>query len=412
MEARRLVGLVLGAVLAALVLGCGSASSSGPAKSYPAFKPDIAQITNHGGPLLTSAKIVTVTWTVDPNEGALEDFGDKLGASSYWKTVVGEYGVGPATSGPANHVRISTAPPATIETKALETWLVAQVTDPATSGWPAWDPATLYVVYVPTATKLTSVGVDTCSLYKSLHADVEATSANQDITYVVIDENCNGSRAVLDAATDSASHEISEDVTNPHPFSAPAVIGFDPTHLAWSMVAGTLDDEIGDTCESFADAFFAGPADLPYSLQRMWSNASAAAGHSPCAPQSTEPYFNVTPLAMETVSVLVGATPTAVTALGYQIPVGSSKAFDVGYYSDAPTGYWDVAAVEGNGLKPATTSLLTIGLAKGVGLNGDKDTVTVAVNSAPSAGNAVLMTLVSSAPGHTSHYLPILIGAY
>jgi hypothetical protein len=398
------------AVLAACGSGSSTPASQGP---YPAFTPNIGQIINHGGPLLTSAKIVTVTWTADPNESSLEDFDDKLGGSSFWKTILSGYGIGPATSGAANHVRVKTAPPASIEDTDLETWLVQQVTDPAKSGWPAWDSQTVYVVYVSTSTKLTTLGADACSSYASLHAEV-AVGQNW-ATYVFVDENCNGSRSVLDGATGAASHEIAEAATNPHPFTKPAIIGFDAAHLAWG--SDGLDGEIGDVCQIFTDAFYEGPSDLPYLLQRLWSNTSAAAGHNPCVPQSTEPYFNVTPLDLESLMIEVGTAQTPATPLGYRVPVGTRKTFNVGYYSDAPTGYWDIKVVEGDGLTTPSSSHLTLSVASGAaGLNGDQGAITVEANSAPSGGNslghAVLMTVVSSAPGHTTHYMPILIGTY
>jgi hypothetical protein len=372
--------------------------------------PDIGKIIDQGGMLLTSPKIVTVTWTADPNEAALEDFGDKLGASAYWQEVVSEYGVGPATSGAANHVRVTAPPPATIEVTDLETWFAKQVQDPAKSGWPAWDPQTTYVVYVPTATHLTSGGVDTCQAHASLHSEVQVGS--QAVTYVFIDEACNGSLSVLDGATSAAAHEIIENVTNPYPYSGKAYIGFDAAHLAWGLMGGGQDDEIGDICESYTDAVFTGGADLPYALQRMWSNASASAGHSPCIPQSSEPYFNVTPLNQEMLNVTVGIAQTPATALGYRVPVGTSKTFDVAYYSDAPTGLWNLTAVEGDGVTAPTSSHVTLSVAGGQGANGKDDQVTVTVSSPPDGGTAILVTLVSSAQGHTTHYFPILIGAY
>lgn len=265
-------------------------------------------------------------------------------------------------------------------------------------------------MYVPTATHLTSGGVDTCSLHASLHSEVDVgTNA---VTYVFIDESCNGSRSVLDAATSAASHEIVEDVTNPYPYSGQAFIGFNPPHLAWSMLGGQQDVEIGDICENLSDAVFGGTSNLPYALQRVWSNSSAAAGHSPCIPQSTEPYFNVTPVSQETLNVLVGAAQAPATALGYHVSVGSTKTFDVGYYSDAPTGLWYLTAVEGDGVTPPSSSHVTLSVTGGTGANGDTDTVRVTVDAAPDAGSALLVTLVSSAQGHTTHYFPVLIGTY
>lgn len=232
------------------------------------------------------------------------------------------------------------------------------------------------------------------------------------VTYVFIDEACNGPLSVLDGATSAAAHEIIEDVTNPFPYSGKAYIGFDDAHLAWALLDGQQDDEIGDTCENLADAVFTGPAELPYALQRMWSNSSASAGHSPCVPQSTEPYFNVTPLAQETLNVLVGVAQTPAAALGYEVPVGSTKTFGVSYYSDAPTGLWNLTAVEGDGIHAPSASHVTLGVKTGQGANGLQDQVTVTVTALPDGGNAILVTLVSSAQGHTTHYFPVLIGVY
>ncbi len=410
--ARARDNLALGAL--ALVLagaaGCGSKGSAASG-TYPAFEPDVAQVTNHGGAILSAAKIVTVTWAADPNQADLETFGDELGASSYWKTTVGEYGAGTAASGPANHVRIGTAPPTTMADTDFETFVSQQVSGAPTSGWPAYDPQTLYVLYVPATTLITSDGADLCTTRGSLHDDIPVGN-DPHVPFVVVDEHC--SNGDLGGITTDASHEIAEAVTNPHSLSDTAVVGFDSAHLAWRLLAGN-DEEIGDVCESYSDASFKGSTDLPYSLQRLWSNASAAAGHSPCVPQSSEPYYNVTPLSLEMLSVTVGSSTTPEAALGYEVPVGSTKTFEVGYYSDAPTRRWSIQAAEGDGMHPVSGSpRLTLSVAKGTGQNGDKDTVSVTVNGggAAATGNAILVTIVSSAPGHTTHTMPVLIGAY
>ena len=243
----------------------------------PGFKADVGQIVQNGGPVVKSPKIVTVTWNADPNQAALEAFGDALGGSSYWAAVVGEYGVGAAMSGAANHAHVSTAPPATQDNSALETWIGQQIQGAPGTGWPAADASTIYAIYVPTGMILSSPG--------PYHGEL-AVGANAHVPYVVIDENDTGGRPALDAATRNASHEIAETATNPHNFSDLGVVGFDGTHIAWQMMAS--DSEIGDVCETNPDADFKGGADLPYLLQRLWSNKSASAGHSPCVPASAD----------------------------------------------------------------------------------------------------------------------------
>jgi hypothetical protein len=398
-----------------LFVGCGSgASSSSPADDagttgafVPAFKPDVGQIVSNGGPIIAAPKIVTVTWNADPNQAALETFGDKLGASSYWKATTAEYGIGAATSGAANHVRISTPPPATQDASLLDAWVVEQLSDTAASGWPPWDASTIYVVYIPTATKLTPSG--------ATHFEVQV-GTNPHVPYALIDENGdgagNGGKSSLDVATENAAHEIAEVATNPHLFSDLGIVGFDAKHVAWQM--SISDAELGDICELNSDATFGGGADLPFSLQRLWSNKSAVAGHNPCLPAPPEPYYNVTPLDLETVSVFVDTAATAQEGWGYRIPIGTTKTIKLGFFSDQPmTTPWTITAVEGNWFSPSSNKRLTIAIEKASGKNGDTGAVTVTANSqSTGAGNAVLMTVTAQAPGLPAHSMPILIGTY
>ncbi len=397
-------------------LGCGSSSSGsngngssgGGSGTYPAFVPDVAQLVNQGGPQLKSAKLVTVTWSVDPNAAAFEDFDDKLGASSYWTETLQQYGVGPATSGSANHVRLSTAPMATLDVLDLETWLGTQIQSGA-AGWPARDAETLYVVWVPPATKLTASGVDACMGNQgTYHSEVAVGSEN--VPYVFVDEACNGSQPLVDVATETGGHAIAEAVTDPHPGTAPAVYGFDAAHIAWLAWAGP-GAEVADVCVRFSDAYFKSASGLPYSVQRLWSNVAAKAGHDPCGPSSPGPYYNVGPQNQQMLStVVLGASMKAVKGLGYDVPVGTTKTFDVGYFSDAALpGPITLKAVEGDGMNAPTTSVLTLSVAKGSGQNGDKDTVTVTVNPGNAAGNAFLMTLVTNVQGLPTHYTPVVV---
>jgi hypothetical protein len=386
--------------------GADSAADGSSASGYPAFKPDVGQLRLNGGPLVTAPKIVTVTWTVDTNAAAIEAFGDKLGASAYWSSTLAEYGIGAATSGPTNHVHVTTAPPATSTTDELETWLVTQLSNIAASGWPAYDASTIYVVYVPTATQLTPSG--------PYHSET-AVGANAHVPFVVIDENAHGTASVIDAVTAAAAHEIAETATNPRVLSSGSDLGlvdFDAPHIAWQMSTG--DAELGDLCEGRDDSTFKGPADFPVSLQRLWSNKSAAAGHNPCIPLGADPYYNVTPLDLETVSVFVDTDQSASTGLGYKIAIGAKKTIKVGFYSDAPVpGPWTITAVEGNYFSPATNHRLTIAVTKGSGSNGDMGTIDVTANEQSlGAGNAVLMTVTSQAAGLPAHTVPILIGTY
>jgi hypothetical protein len=47
---------------------------------------------------------------------------------------------------------------------------------------------------------------------------------------------------------------------------------------------------VGDLCECFDEVYLQGGSDEPYMLCRLWSNASAAAGHDPCVPAPGSAY--------------------------------------------------------------------------------------------------------------------------
>lgn len=388
-----------------------SNSGDGGVPGYPAFVPDIGRISNQGGTVLTSPKIVSVTWSTDTNASSLQDFGDKIGASSYWKAIAGEYGVGAATSGMANHVVITTPSPNPWDDQAIESWIIQQLTDTATSKWPSPDAQTVYIVYTPPGVKVTSSGQDACQTYSGYHSEVTVGS-NAHVLYGLVVGECNGPDTVLNAATETSAHEIVEAATDPHTNSDLAYTQFDNAHWAWEMFQQN-QDEVADACENYNESYYMEGADLPYYVQRSWSNASAIAGHDPCVPAVKAPYFNVTQLNPDAISVVVDPQATKPLATtGYHIPVGQTKTFSVGLYSDAPTaGAWTVKAVEGDGMSTPAASVLTISTDKSSGQNGDKINLTVKVNTAPGKVDAVLMTLVSTLNGH-SHYMPVLIGAY
>jgi hypothetical protein len=91
-----------------------------PSTTYPAFLPDVAQIKNNGGPVLKAPLVVTITYPGETRAADFESFGDTLGATQFWAAVTSEYGVGPLTSGPGNHVRMRRSLPATMTADALQ----------------------------------------------------------------------------------------------------------------------------------------------------------------------------------------------------------------------------------------------------------------------------------------------------
>jgi hypothetical protein len=93
--------------------------------TYPAFPVDMPKVLANQGVVLGSPVIVTVTWPAeDPHAATWDAFGDAIGGSSYWKAATSEYGVGAATSGPANHVHMVVPLPKTISYYDLQDFVV------------------------------------------------------------------------------------------------------------------------------------------------------------------------------------------------------------------------------------------------------------------------------------------------
>ncbi len=462
-----------------------ASEAASEAAPYPAFKIDAPQITSAGGVVLKSPVLIPVTWASDPDAPKYNDFVQKIGGSSYWSTAVGEYGVGPATAG----APVSLPTTATVYSQDdIDAFISAQLSDLATSKWPAPTANSVYVLFFPPNVELTipsgggaptdagvaeagttEAGVGDASVGDASVGDAGAIDAgpldagdpstdpnnacvqgvggyhtatvladNTTIVSYAIVPHCAFGDAVLNDfqyITAAASHEIAEASTDPIPSDPTAMTiatvgdkagydNFDTLHYAWSTWQ-SRNVENGDDCEFYGDSFVA-DGGFGYAVQRLWSNASIAAGHSPCVPifDTSEPYFNVMPLALGTTSVSIrapgGTTSTPTNVEGIDVKVGATASFDVGFYSDGPMAPWGLTVLEG-GIEqvlqildpqpgdPAITYYTTLTVDAASGQNGDKTTVHVKVNSAPPR-NRVLITLVSLDPtGKHHHYWPVLV---
>jgi hypothetical protein len=383
------------------------ADAQAEAAPYPAFVPEVGKLIDNGGAKLTAPRVVTVTWSTDSNAAGAQMFDDALGASKYWKTAVSEYGIGPVKSDTSLHVSITTPPQSPWDDTEIETWMVDQISAMG-STWPQPDAQTVYVIYMPASVMVTSQGSDACNSYSGYHSEVTVGS-DPHVAYALVLEACHDqATTAFDSATETAAHEIGEAATDPHTYSDVGLLGFDPEHFAWELWQ-TGQDEVGDACEFYDYAYYKEGADLPYWVQRLWSNASGAAGHDPCVPVRSEPYYSVTPLGLDSFRA-VGQHMAQVTK-GWHVPRGTTRTVQVGFYSDAPTSDWVMRAVEGDGMNKVTTPNLVLTLDSGTGGNGKVANLTIAAKSAPSVGNAVLVTMVSTKQG-VDHYMPVIVGVY
>jgi hypothetical protein len=397
-----------------------SGGSSGAGSStYPAFPPEMGTIVDAKGGTLTAAKIVTVTWSTDPNAATLQDFDDKLGASQYWRTALAEYGIGPATGGASDHVVVTTAPPNPWDASAIDAWTQQMAAAAPGNGWPAPDAQTVYMVFVPPDVVVndkdpgTGQPTDACNLEQGYHVAITAGSNPDGVAYALCIQHCSseyGTQVVSDS-TETAAHEIAGAATDPYPTSAPAWGTFDADHLGWELW-NDYQDEVADACEWFDEVYYEEGADLPYMVARLWSNASGKAGHDPCVPAPAGAYNNVTPLGLESVSVTaidVNGGVSPFTTKGWHVPVGQTVKVTVGFYSDAPHAAWQVQADEGDCCTQPWDSVLTVSPSSFAGQNGDTVELSITTNQAPAQGDAALLTFSSDAGQGTKHHMPVVV---
>jgi len=392
------------------------ADHGAPSDKYPAFKPEVPELQNNGGDVLTSPIIVTVTFPGETNADTYEAFGDKIGASSYWKEITSEYGIGAAVSGPTNHVRMTEKLPAGIADDSIDTWLADRLADPAKYGLPAPTKQSIYVLYIDQATDFQYQGSSVCgSGIGGYHTSTAV--GGQQVAYAILPQCPGGSGggiSLVDETTLSSSHEIAEATLDPHPMDTPGIAGVDDDHLAWEFFM-QFQSENGDMCEVYRDSYYRPKTDGDFTsmVQRQWSNKSGADGHNPCVPAPTGAYFNTTPLALEDITLDLSkfGAGSHFKSKGFKILVGETKTFQVGFYSDASTAPWTIKASEANAFSGGTTKThnLDVTIDKTSGQNGEKANVTVKVLTAGKT-KGELLTIVST-QGSTQHTMPILIGS-
>jgi hypothetical protein len=403
-----------------------------PSTTYPAFTPFMPPIIDNGGSILASPQIVTITWTSDALESTWEAFDDAIGSSAYWTAANSQYGVGPAVSGATNHVELSIAEPTWADTDVAN-FVVTNASDIATSGWPAPNSNIVYTIYLPQSTSstftLSGLGLACGSegIIGGYHDNVTIPGVG-DVAYAVVTQ-CSGvpptdTGGFGGSVTAFASHELNEASTDPYPSDVLAWEGVDDAkYFAWDDFQAGSGMEIGDMCEIYNDSFYVDPT-LTYGVQKMWSNASAIAGHAPCVPAATGAYYNVTPLNQEAVTIDAanfGGSPNT-PATGYYIPVGKSKTFAVGFYSDGPTsGPWTIKVrdagdpyAEVGYFTAVGTSAVTASADVTSGQNGDIAYITVTVNSMDQTKSDLIFIeseMGGGGFGSPRHIMPILISS-
>jgi hypothetical protein len=371
----------------------GGFTVAGPG-GFPASHAVFPQTTDLGGPVLTNAKIVTVTFAAgaDTDRSLVERFDDQLGTSDWWKTVTDGYCspegsancIGPATGG--GHVVVSDTAPATFVdtsdpngTSTVRTFIHQHVLN---GDFPQPTPQTIYAIFPPHGTGVTLDGAPGCDSFGGYHYWVDATTRDGQLLrtqYVVIPNCGNGSEITV-----AAGHEIVEAAADPLPNVNTGYYMSDPAWLEMWNGGG----EIADLCNSPPWLTEGG-----FQYTRSFSNKSAAAGHSPCVPAPAGVYFSAAP---EKQIV--------------DLAVGESTTLEVTAYSDAARQPWTLSAIdmaEQRNQSPFL-ELSFAGDATPQVNNGSKVQLTIKLLRAPTSGQYASYVLESHS-GSTTNTWPAAI---
>src|SRR5207245_11186796 len=118
---------------------------------YPAHHHPLPLLAYSGGPLVTSPKIVTVTFEGDSLRDELRQFDDAIVASDWWKTVAHGFGIDPGGSGGYAELR-DTVSGKTFDNKTdIQPWIQDQISQ---SNLPRPDASTVYAIYYPASTTI------------------------------------------------------------------------------------------------------------------------------------------------------------------------------------------------------------------------------------------------------------------
>ena len=413
----------------------GHAGDAEAGTAYPAFTVDVPQILKNQGTVLTAPVIVTITFPSETSASTWEAYGDGIGASSFWATTTAEYGVGKATSGPSNHVRMMQSLPASLSYTDLQNFVTAALqaigsdagtpeagasdAGPPNPTWPAPTldahgvSQTIYSLFIPPSITVTDPGTGTAFCTEGglgYHGVVSLGTTS--IAYSVTLECPSMPAAGIE---ESAAHETVESATDPYTGTAnQGYIGFDANHLAWDLYTGYAD-ELEDACQYWQTAYYQETGSFPYWIERSWSNKAAMQGHDPCVPEPMGPYHGMTLFPSEESTVTADLTVIgggSATSLGFNVTIGQPITFHVGFFSDAPVGPWTIAYDFPSTLMDFDTSFMPLGNGSGTvmidktsGQNGDKATITV-TPTAKGEGGFQVMAITWDPPGSSSGFLP------
>lgn len=367
------------------------------------------QIRKASGAVLAHPVLRLATFNNDPAAADLNDFAVKLAASRYWATATGEYGVG-ALSAAASQAFIFAWPTSTTDgdlnagqSSNVETFLAAQLDDASALAWGSPDPSSIYVLMLPSGLQVSPDGGSIASACDAnilaWHTAMTLPQSGVTVPYVVV-PNCGprGPLTELESRTLALSHALVEAATNP---LLDAYNSVDANHIAWQLASGS--PEVASACVAAlgsSSALWTQPADLPFVVQRTWSNAAAAAGEPPCVPSAAgEVAIDAAPAPSTIVRAAISTNPSVppINTLGVQIGVGGTGTVPLHLHSSAPTAPWKVTATE------MGSQVLQLSIDKPSGSDGDTLQLTIKVTATNGVSAQELVRVTSTLGSQISY---------
>jgi hypothetical protein len=260
---------------------------------YPAPHHPLPLVDKGAGTLLDQMKIVQVTFGADTNVDTYTAFDNGIGATMWWQMALLPYGISPATVS-ATVVLPDTLSGTSVTDAQVQTYLEQEIMSGAL---PEPDAETLYLVYAPRnfAVSLATGGTtteDSCSYFDGYHSSFPfaapattdgGTSTGISASYAMV-FNCG--YGGLEEIEITASHEIGEAATDPHPDATPTY--YMHSDDGWAQVFAGLGPgagaEVADLCtgEPWTEG--------TYYYNKIYSNSAAALSKNPCQPDTSN-YF-------------------------------------------------------------------------------------------------------------------------
>jgi hypothetical protein len=374
-----------------------------PPKMVP--KPTFPEVQTRGGSVIKTPKVVAIVFAGDTLEPQITDFSKKISASTYWKDLGVEYGVGPMTA--LDTIIMNETAPTAITSSAIETWLVGKLSG-ATPELGVPDADTLYAVYYPNTTTITMDGFGgsdqavSCKGYGGYHFEIAVGATH--VGYAVM-PRCSD----IDELTVAASHEYFEWATDPFPQTKAGYARLDDAHWAWQAA---FIGELGDLC-TYLDREYLRPAEIGFQVQTMWSNKASLAGKYPCAPKPGAAYLQIIPTAEDSATVPAQIPGEKdITTKAIRVKAGGSRTVDALVYSDQPRA--DLVP-----MRALTFDEFTTGMGTGPNASGYTykieptyakvgDVVSVTIN-APTSASYDLMIMLAYTSDTSVEYWPVLV---